>query len=80
MWMKLKLIGLESLKRIFADNTPQNLVLIQRTCRECGCEVKIELHKTSGGFGLQGGILFEGDHHIVADCLECYAKHKLELV
>ena len=78
--MKLRLVDLESLKKIFADNIPERPVLIQRTCRDCGCDVTIELHKTSGGFGLQGGVLLEGDQQIVADCLGCYAKHKVENV
>ena len=78
--MKLRLVSLDTLKRIFADNGPASPVVMQRTCNECGCDVKIELHRTSGGFGLQGGILLERDQQIVADCLHCYEKHTVELV
>ena len=77
--MKLRLVSMETLRKIFADNGPKSPVIIQRTCSECGCDVKIELHKTSGGFGLQGGILLERDHLMVADCLQCYEKHTAEL-
>ena len=78
--MKPKLVSLDTLIKLFGDNTPDRPVIINKTCSECGCDIEIELNKTSGGFGLQGGILIELNGHIAADCPKCYEKHKVALV
>ena len=78
--MKPKLVSLDTLGKLFGDNPPDRPVIIRKTCSECGRDVEIELHKTSGGFGLQGGILIDLDGHIAADCPKCYKKHTVALV
>ena len=45
------LILLEALNRIFEENTDSQQHIHQGKCLDCGCEVKIEISKTSGGFG-----------------------------
>jgi hypothetical protein len=77
--MKPQLISLDTLGQLTRENPNKNPVLIKRNCRQCGCDLEIEIHKTSGGFGLQGGILLESDKQILADCLKCYEKQTLEL-
>jgi hypothetical protein len=61
---------------MFGDNPAGNPVLIKKTCSACGCDVEVELNKTSGGFGLHGGALFETDGKIIAKCPQCYEKAK----
>ena len=78
--MKPQLISLDTLGKLLRESSQKNPVVIKRNCRQCGCDLEIEIHKTSGGFGLQGGILFEADQQILADCLKCYQKHSVELV
>ena len=78
--MKPKLVSLDTLRMIFGDNPSDRPVIIHQTCCDCGCDVEIEVHKTSGGFGLQGGILLESGGKIVADCLKCYEKRTVALV
>lgn len=72
--MDLKLITQDTLKRMFEGLTQENFVYIKKICSDCGCDVTIEIHKTSGGFGLQGGVLYDIDEVIVAKCDECYRK------
>lgn len=78
--MKPQLVSLKTLRKIFEDNSQENPVVIKRTCSKCGCPVEIEINQTSGGFGLQGGILLELDQQLVADCLKCYKKQPVALV
>ncbi len=78
--MKPKLVSLDTLRKLFGDNPPDRPVIIRKTCSECGQDVEIELHKTSGGFGLQGGILLERHGQIDANCLKCYDKLTVALV
>lgn len=72
--MELKLITLDTLKRLFEGLTSENLITIRKICSDCSCEFTIEIHKTSGGFGLNGGVLYDEDGIIVAKCVECYRK------
>ena len=77
--MKPQLISLETLGKLLNENPQMDPVVIKRNCRQCGCKLEIEIHKTSGGFGLQGGILLEADQQILADCLKCYEKQSVAL-
>ncbi len=77
--MKPKLVKLNTLRQIFASNAPESPVFIRKKCSQCGCNVDIELHKTSGGFGLQGGILLEMDDRTMAYCLKCYEKFAVQI-
>jgi len=74
--MELKLVNLDTLIRIFEEQTPENPVLIQKICSDCACDVTIEIHRTSGGFGIQGGALYDEDGIIVAKCVDCYSDSK----
>lgn len=78
--MKPQLVSLDMLRKIFEEHAQENPVIMKRNCSECGCAIEIEIHKTSSGFGLQGGILLERNQQIVADCLKCYEKLTVELV
>ena len=77
--MKPRLVRLNTLQKLFESNSPKSPVFIRKKCSLCGCNVDIELHKTSGGFGLQGGILLEFGDRTMAQCLKCYEKLAIEI-
>jgi len=49
---------IELLRKLFETNPEKSTIVLYGKCSDCGCEVIIEITRTSGGFGLQGGVLF----------------------
>ena len=47
---------LEKISDIFIDDFNNNLMLISGECQICKKETILEIVKTSGGFGINGGI------------------------
>ena len=50
---------IEILKKLFEANPEKSTIVLKEKCSDCGRETIIEIKPTSGGFGLQGGILFK---------------------
>jgi len=63
---------LEILKKMFEAKPERSTIVLKEKCSDCGCDTKIEITPTSGGFGLQGGFLFKSstDKYIVK-CPAC---------
>ena len=63
---------IEILKKMFEANPEKSTIKLKQKCSDCGCETIIEITPTSGGFGLQGGVLFKSstDKYIVK-CTYC---------
>jgi hypothetical protein len=53
------IIGVESLKRLLENYKTPDHCRCQGKCYVCGRDVEVKITKTSGGFGLSGGILLE---------------------
>jgi hypothetical protein len=69
------IIKIESLIRIFEKNYNSSHCSYGGKCHNCGCNVEVEITKTAGGYGLQGGVIFETyPEHLVILCGECYKK------
>lgn len=67
----VRLIDLERLNKIFGDGTNNKQFDVKCSCR--GCDVQIIITRTSGGFGFQGGVLYETDTgQYLAKCTHCY--------
>jgi hypothetical protein len=66
------LIGLERLKKIVADTSASGIGRSRHNCIDCGFPVEVEVHKTSGGYGLLGGVLYEMGNCLYAKCADCY--------
>ena len=49
----------EILKKMFEANPEKSKIVLTEKCSDCGLETVIEITPTSGGFGLQGGMLFK---------------------
>jgi len=69
---------IEILRKIFDANPEKSTIVLNGKCSDCGCETILEITQTSGGFGLQGGILFKSstDKYIVKcpACIEANPK------
>jgi len=64
---------LEILKKMFEAQPERSTIVLKEKCSACGCEVLIEITPTSGGYGLQGGALFEcSTDDSCAKCVACY--------
>ena len=72
---KIKLIGEESLVQLFEQNNLGIHLTIQDVCDHCGSYVEIRLTKTSGGYGIQGGALYESNpEKFCSLCPNCYQE------
>ena len=71
------IITLESLNRLFEQNNNPATYSYQGRCDSCGSPVKLRIKKTSGGYGLLGGILYEPypENYFVL-CVECLEENK----
>ena len=64
---------IEILRKIFEANPEKSTLVLNGKCSDCGCETILEITPTSGGFGLQGGILFKcSPDGYLAKCPACY--------
>ena len=69
---------MEILRKIFETKPEKSTIVLKDKCSECGCETIINITPTSGGFGLEGGALFEcsPDGYLVKypDCYKTYSE------
>jgi hypothetical protein len=64
------------LNELFKNNPEKSEIVLIERCSDCGCDTIIEITRTSRGFGLMGGVLFESStDKYIAKCLNCYEKH-----
>jgi hypothetical protein len=63
---------LEILKKMFEVTPERSTIVLKEKCSVCECEVKINITPTSGGYGLNGGALFESStDEYSAICAAC---------
>ena len=73
------LITVKDLKKLFEDIPEKTNITFRGKCSDCGCEVIIEITPVAGGYGLQGGALFNRtDGGYIAKCPDCYKKIAIE--
>lgn len=69
----MMIISLKSLRSLFNRNGNADTVNYHCECYKCGHRIEIEIVRTSGGFGLQGGVLYESHSaSLHAECDDCY--------
>ena len=71
------LIEIGALKKIFNDRPGKSTITFNCKCSGCGKDILIDITHTSGGFGLNGGFLFEyaPDKYLIK-CSDCYDLNK----
>jgi hypothetical protein len=73
--MGKKIISKDSLNRMFDQYNNPASVIYEDKCYDCGCCLKVEIKKTSGGYGLLGGYLYETElRNYIGLCVGCYEK------
>ncbi len=79
-WKFSVVISIETINKMFEKNSGENHCVYQGRCHNCGCDLEIKITKTSGGYGLKGGVLYEPDPKFLwALCDDCHVKSsKLE--
>ena len=69
------LITVTYLENIFKDAPGNKTITFKGKCSDCGCRVTIDITSVSGGYGLQGGALFENiSGECFARCSACYDR------
>jgi len=71
------IIEIKALKKIFEDRPPKSRVTLNCKCSVCGNDILMDITPTSGGFGLNGGLLLEyAFGKYLVTCLNCYDLDK----
>jgi hypothetical protein len=69
------IIKFEAIKKLVERNSDQRYCSYQGHCHCCHSNIKIEIKKTSGGYGLKGGVMYEQYvDEIILICDECFKK------
>lgn len=58
-WRFSVIISIEAIESLFGKNNSVDQCVSTDKCQFCGCEVEVSITKTSGGYGLNGGVLYE---------------------
>jgi hypothetical protein len=72
-------IEVESLNKMFErHNNNANHRSYGNKCCTCGCDAEVVITKTAGGYGFQGGVLYEPDpQNFLILCGDCYKPNKI---
>jgi hypothetical protein len=64
---------IDILRKMFEDKPEKSTISLKGKCSDCRCKMLVEITPTSGGFGLQGGVIFKSspDEYLLK-CSECY--------
>jgi hypothetical protein len=75
----MKIVTEETLHFLFMDEGYKDSFEFASFCLVCGVDVTVKVVKSTGGFGLLGGVLYESDlHTLTVKCLGCAeANNKL---
>ena len=61
------------MNKMFEHNVGTKKISYRGKCVCCGCDIDVTVTKTSGGFGLQHGVLYETeDGSFIVECSRCY--------
>lgn len=64
---------IDVLRKIFEANPDKSTIIVNGKCSDCDRKVIVEIKPTSGGFGLQGGVLVKCSlNRYLTKCPDCY--------
>jgi hypothetical protein len=70
-----RMIEVESINTIFDQHNVTRHYHYNGICLNCHCYVEVEITKTSGGYGLNGGVLYESNpDKFLVQCFNCYEE------
>ena len=65
--------SLERLFQIYTENGAANPVRLGLDCSQCGNNFELEIHRTSRGFGINGGVLLvKNNDQLLGACMSCH--------
>ena len=63
---------IDVIRKLFEANPEQSTLTIDGNCSDCGHKLNIKIKSTSGGFGIQGGILIKRPPEtFFIRCIDC---------
>jgi CheY-like chemotaxis protein len=68
------IIEVEALNKMFAQHSGEECQVYQSECLRCGCNAKVEISRTSGGYGFHGGVLVSAHQDFLILCSDCFRK------
>lgn len=76
-----RMIKVDSINEIFERHNDAYHYHYNGMCHNCRCSVDIKINKTSGGYGLNGGILYESNpDKFLVQCLDCHEKIGIPII
>ena len=71
------MIDIERINALFKENIGKHQINMEGKCSCCGCDVKISIERTTGGYGFLGGSLYETEEgQLLSVCINCQKKGK----
>ena len=68
----MKIVTEKTLRFLFMNEGYKDSFEFASFCRVCGVDVTVKVVKSTGGFGLLGGVLYESDFNtLTVNCLRC---------
>ena len=63
---------IQILRKMFEDSPEKSTNVLSGKCSDCGCKTILEITPTSGGFGIQGGVLYKSTNgNFIVKCPAC---------
>ena len=68
----MEIASRETVENLFTNEMAENSLEVISNCCICGIKIKVIIDRTSDGFGLLGGMLYESDHNgLAVKCPNC---------
>ncbi len=67
---------LKKLDQLYENHNKTGPMILNSVCSKCGTSVCVEIHKTSGGYGINGGSIFLTNDRLSTKCIHCYKNEK----
>jgi hypothetical protein len=74
-------LTLKKLDQLYEKHNRSIPLVVNANCCECGVGVRVEIHKTLSGYGLNNGFVFAtGDGQLMARCSLCHQSEKILMI
>ena len=68
-----ELLTFNRLHHLYGEHDRSGAIILESKCTQCDIEVKIEIHPTATGFGMNGGAIhLNKDWQFSTKCLKCH--------
>jgi len=74
-------LTLKKLDQLYEKQKTSIPLVLNAYCCECGVVVRVEIHKTLDGYGMNGGFVFAtDDDQLMARCIHCHQSKKILII